>query len=277
MTALFANNSNIWNIHIGAFEKLQMLKILNLQQNYIEQIESNTFKSVSNLKELYLQDNQIHSIENDSFLDVFYLKTLKLHGNNLQYLNVSLFAIMNSLTEVTLSGNPWFCNCHFGPAFQKWLRNHQRIVTDIDYIYCMNDLIYTPWEVNGQKTRGTRREFINSTLMNAPLIYIDFSNICNNVSTIEYRYINSITGITSLAAAFGIFMLIVIVVHKNLLLIKVWVYNRFGVRFHHEENDNAEKPYDVFVTYARQDESFVVQHLLPELEEGDMSYRVGIK
>ena len=65
-----------------------------------------------------------------------------------------------------------------------------------------------------------------------------------------------------------------ILIHRNRLLVKVGLYNRFGIHFQHEAEDDEDKPYDVFIAHARNDDAFVIGTILPELEEREISYKV---
>ena len=179
---------------------------------------------------------------------------------------------MRFLSELTLRDNPWSCDWEFGPVFQKWLIKHYKMVSDIEQIYCMDNMIHISLctALHGPNSRESGRRVINNAGTKKALIYIDFSTDCHNP-------VKSITEVVSLAVAFAAFMVIVLVVSKNLLLIHVYLYNQFGVRFHREDNDNTDRPYDIFVTYAKQDAEFVLQNLLAELETGDKSYKVGTK
>ena len=53
---------------------------------------------------------------------------------------------------------------------------------------------------------------------------------------------------------------------KNRLLLREWAYNHFGARCCRRNEENEDKPYDVFLAHAREDDYFVVNDLLPGLE-----------
>lgn len=59
--------------------------------------------------------------------------------------------------------------------------------------------------------------------------------------------------------------------------IKVYLFAKnLCLWFVTEEELDKNKAYDVFVSYAHQDESFVVEHLLPELEQRENPFKVCI-
>ena len=110
------------------------------------------------------------------------------------------------------------------------------------------------------------------------IVDIDFS-VCKKPdfrTIIQHDKKQMTIGLVSLACAFTVVGILVVVIYCNRLLIKVWAYNRYGLRFkQHEDNENDQKPYDVYIAHARDDEFFVVKKLLAGLEEGDSSYKVG--
>ena len=77
-----------------------------------------------------------------------------------------------------------------------------------------------------------------------------------------------------MAAVFVFTAMITLLIFKNRLLLRVWAYNKCGIRCHREDNDNKDKPYDVFLAYALADEEIAVLRILPMLEFGPKSYVV---
>ncbi|KAL1488354.1 hypothetical protein ABEB36_014831 [Hypothenemus hampei] len=59
--------------------------------------------------------------------------------------------------------------------------------------------------------------------------------------------------------------------------VKIYLYaKQMCLWFVSEEELDKDKIYDVFVSYAHQDESFVIEHLLPELEKPENPFKVCI-
>ena len=77
---------------------------------------------------------------------------------------------------------------------------------------------------------------------------MDFFICRNETETIEHRY--HISLVASMAAVFVFIAMIILLIFKNRLLLRVCAYNKCGTRCHKEDNDNEDKPYDVFLAYA---------------------------
>ena len=270
---LFLNQSSVSTIDTGAFQFVRKMKLLYLQDNGIGTIERYVFRNLSALAELHLEDNEIEVIENNSFGYLPAVTNLYLHRNRLGVLDVSLFNNMPSLTELTLHGNPWVCDCPFGPAFQTWIKANRRILTpNIDNIYCTARV---PENVILEKCPGmntTELELHNEGVtIHKHILDFDFC-FCRNEPIINQEQL--VIGLVSMATGFTTVGLLVVVLHVNRLLILVLVYNRFGWRPCWKHEDYGNKRYDVFIAYAPADEYFVVREILPTLEEGEKTYRV---
>ena len=243
---LFLNKSHVNFIEPGTFKQLKKIKQIYLQENELNSLDELIFGDLRSLEGLYLQQNKIKSIGPGSFSQLVSLKHLLLHKNNLSHLDVRLFDSLKSLQSISLHDNPCECDCTFGPEFQKWLVINTEGITNPRKITCRN---------------------IKSG--NISIMDIDFF-YCHHPKIIG--------GLVSLSAVFILIGLLIVIVYRNRLLIMVWAYNRYGVRFRREEEDNEGKPYDVFVANTPADELFVIEEMLPRLEDPDgLNYKVGFK
>lgn len=111
---MFANNSfletiDISNNHIvympsDSFVGLDSLQILDLSKNKIQRIENGTF-SLKTLQILKLSDNKICNISENAFESLQALETLLLERNKLQSIPTRLFQNVDCLTFLDLSSN----------------------------------------------------------------------------------------------------------------------------------------------------------------------------
>ena len=246
-----------------------------LSSNYIETVEERALDkaSVKPLKGLDLSDNKIHFIDVRAFKNVPSLEWLKLHNNNLKVLETSILDFIPSLLNLSLHDNPWKCDCAFGPKFKGFIEQNHEIIFkpfSINCTYNTSNGIFTPSE------KSTKQRWDHSITRRKPILDMDTEfYICRNRTihkTIEHRYHFSL--VASMAAVFVLTAMITLLMYKKRLLIRVWAYNTCGTRCHKEDNDNKDKPYDVFLAYALADEEIAVFDILPTLEFGPKSYVV---
>ena len=245
---------------------------LVLSSNNIERVEKGAFDTPSTtyLQRLDLSDNIIHLIDDKAFGDVSSLEWLMLHNNNLRVLNLTLFDDLPNLKNLSLHKNPWECDCTYGPIFQTFIREKHGIIDKPFSIYCTyNGNFAQTWQLIKKSV-----DYYNIT--REPILDIDFY-FCHNKTvhkTVEHRYHLSVVGLATISAVFVFVAFTVILIYKHRLLLRVWAYNRFGARCHKENEENDDKPYDVFLAYALDDDYFVVNTLLQGLEKGPKSYAV---
>uniref|UniRef100_A0A6I8PBE8 Leucine-rich repeat transmembrane protein FLRT1 n=2 Tax=Ornithorhynchus anatinus TaxID=9258 RepID=A0A6I8PBE8_ORNAN len=136
------DDNRISTIPLHAFQGLDSLRRLVLDGNLLanQRIADDTFSRLRNLSELslvrnslvapplrlpsarlqklYLQDNAISHIPPDSLARMRELERLDLSNNNLTTLPRGLFDDLESLGQLLLRNNPWFCGCGL-----MWLRD----------------------------------------------------------------------------------------------------------------------------------------------------------
>ena len=251
-------------------------KKIFLDNNGIKTIKRGdfSFKRLPHLTELYFQNNEINTTENGSIDNLHRLKTLWLHNNKLKSINFDIFDNLYLLNVLTLHGNPWECTCEFGPSFQKFITTRLSIISNAKSIYCKYSNLTN---ANMQSVIKTREVELNQEgMFSQPVLDIDFS-FCENISLtriIHHRSGESLTGLITVTVLFLCIGCLSILVFKQRLLLRVWIYNKFGVHFHRESDDDEDKPYDVFLAHARDDDRFVIGSLLPELECSEAPYKV---
>jgi Leucine-rich repeat (LRR) protein len=93
--ALDLSGCNIINIEKGAFNSLNKLVILKLSNNNIKKISSRMFSS--HLRVLYLDGNSLEDIDSDAFAELKALQKLYLQHNRLQEMTSTLPGSLNVL------------------------------------------------------------------------------------------------------------------------------------------------------------------------------------
>ena len=105
LKGLFLNDNQITSIKKGVFDGLHNLKWLNLSSNQISSIEEGAFDGLNNLTELFLNDNQITSIKKGVFDGLHNLKGLFLNDNQITSIKKGVFDGLHNLKGLYLPCN----------------------------------------------------------------------------------------------------------------------------------------------------------------------------
>ncbi|XP_043266804.1 toll-like receptor Tollo [Venturia canescens] len=288
LKVLFLNGSNIEMVQNRSFNGLRDLEDLHLQDNRIHELRGHEFEGLDNLKTLYLQNNEIASVANNTFRPLRSLRVLRLQGNHLTTLAV--WSLPSSI-EVSLSRNPWSCECDYLQVYREWIRESVSRVSDVSKIRCV--LNVTEFEAFGDEVYKDD-EFGFSVI------------VTNNVESNGTNLATSCTGLTSidngiqgnltktiierqalqdylplLVATLAAFLIVVLLCMLAFIFrqeFRVWFHSRFGVRIFYKntdtDRDDRDKLFDAFVSYSSKDEAFVAEELAPVLEMGNPSYKL---
>ncbi|XP_078486636.1 uncharacterized protein LOC108949610 [Ciona intestinalis] len=109
-SVLNMDNNNIAGIECGTFALMESLQYLRFAQNSLTSVASCTFMGLSQIVSLDLSNNKLTQISSEAFENMQHLKNLHLNNNFLVTLSAEWFA-GKQLAVVTLSGNPWLCDC----------------------------------------------------------------------------------------------------------------------------------------------------------------------
>jgi len=136
--------------------------------------------------------------------------------------------------RLVLGGNPWLCSCSQRPLLNFLMTSWSRI-EDYDDIYCEN----------GEK-----------------LAALTLETMCSDISTAL-----RVTAIV-LPMVTIIILVTLALVYRHRRTLRAWMYTQriFLSCITQEEEEEDDRIYDAFVSYAHQDEDFVVEQLVPQLE-----------
>ena len=265
--SLFLNASQIEAVSSQTFNGLTELEVLHLEDNLIHALQGHEFSNLTSLKELYLERNKLVAIDDMTFSALASLELLHLHDNLLNVYPVWRLGtlLMPSLTALTISGNPWTCQCKFVHKFHKFAKDRPQLLADLVHVKCVAD------------TNGGLVSLSNGT--------------CSDALAVTYHTSSSnpMTGVTGLVnvlpiAAAIIAVCIVMAVASVLLFVfrtplRVWLHSKYGIRVMNAGlGRNEDKLYDAFVSYSVKDDDFVQQVLVPQLEQEDLpAYKLCIQ
>ncbi|KAG7174382.1 toll-like receptor Toll2-like 2 [Homarus americanus] len=216
---------------------------INMRNNSITSLDALQDPSYRRLVNLTIPNNKLSFI-NESYLPEK-LKVLNICGNNLTSLSGSLLKFLN-VTDMHLSlgNNPWTCNCDL-IDFLNFLYVPLRKVDDFDDIRCKDQ--------------------------DEPLITLSEHSLCPFF--MQPMVIVTIVAILIFLILFAVLGTVSFYKYKQ--GIKVWLFtHRVCLWAVTEDEMDADKKYDAFISYSHKDEEFVNKILVPGLECGDPKYRV---
>lgn len=284
LRVLYLNASNIETIHNRTFHGLKELEILHLDHNRLHFIAGHEFEGLENITHLYLEHNRISSIGNGSFDNMPRLKILHIDHNRLTIFNA--WRLTPGLIEVTLSSNPWSCECEFIEQMKEWATKSEFIIdamrmrcvfasnnTELDFYteeIFRDDPQYGFNVIKDTAISCTGAQSINGSIN---------GNLTATKTIIRRQAIHDyIPLLTATLAGFLLILFSACVVFIFRQEMRVWFHSRFGVRLFYRptdsDADDRRKLFDAFISYSSKDEAFVAEELAPMLENGDPQYKL---
>lgn len=141
LRVIHLDHNGILTLGNRSFNGLPQLEILYLNNNHIDQITDGVFENLRNLAELHLEFNKISFIEDGAFSYLESLSVLYLNHNRLMTLPDSVVKMLWIVDNITLSGNPWPCDCDFRINTLPILTNRSLIVFDFNNSFCHNSSV----------------------------------------------------------------------------------------------------------------------------------------
>ncbi|XP_067216691.1 protein toll-like [Linepithema humile] len=276
LKVLDLSDNRITSISRELFNGLHALMELNMAQNHLRTISAESFSSLKSLKVAIFSNNHLtlqstffypnivpklpfhycHSLKalylsHNNISDIIFdglsstIEILQLHSNNISKIHpdvLEFFRNSTSLIYLTLHDNPWECNCDT-VDFLHFIHAEYRKITDI-------------FEVSQTMCHGTNKSVSDMT----------FYDFCPLDTT-------AIISISVLIILIGFIICIFGLYYKYQELIKIWLFAHEWW-FVTKDLLNKEKLYDAFVSYSHDDHSFIINELVPKLENGPTLYKL---
>lgn len=213
---------------------------LNMQHNNLTSLPAAHTPGYANVTKLIAANNNLSQIE--GYQLPRNLKFLDMRNNFLKTLDRNTLMSMNSskLSEVYLANNSWMCDCEARPLL-RFAQSNVQLVKDFSNMTCSNteELTY----------------------------FYDLQDLC----PIERKFY------TFLLILIALLCLLLALYYKYQTEIKVWLYaHDMCLWFVAEDELDHDKVYDAFISYSAKDEDFVLDILLPELENGRPSFKLCV-
>ncbi|XP_041478856.1 toll-like receptor Tollo [Lytechinus variegatus] len=263
LNILYLNGNNISFIHKDAFRPLRSLEEVNLSYNNLDE----TFLlSFIETRKLSLSHNSLTRVTEDTFAGVReYTGSLDLSYNLITSIAETIFLDTPNLTQVYLHGNlltviPSF---HSLPkSLEIMSLQHNPLVCSCNLISYQGLTRYTPGVDGNATCKQKGNAFVTLGQVNSS--YCRKGGI-NPIHTVLIS-LGTVTGVIAV-----VFMCFVIY-KKNETLIKLMLLEYFPEDM---SDEDANKPFDVFISYSQLDDEYVLRYLVPLLEnEEEASYSI---
>ncbi|KAG8036526.1 hypothetical protein G9C98_003848 [Cotesia typhae] len=218
---------------------------MDLSGNFLKTMPSLNQKGYENITILRLNNNNISSIDADNLSDT--LEELYLDNNNMTELDSKVWKKLKNSTKIkhlTLHENNWRCDCETRDLID--FIQHKRVkIPELEKVHChkaKRPIFSTPID-----------EFCPSDLYWLIGICVGialFGILIGGISALYYRYQHEI---------------------------KVWLYaHQWCLWFVTESELDKDKTYDAFISFSHKDEEFIVNELVPKLEQGPKPFKICV-
>ncbi|XP_012215724.1 protein toll-like [Linepithema humile] len=241
-------------ISFESFSSLKSLKVAKFSNNYLTLqstlfypniVPKSPFHNCPSLKELYLSHNNISQIILNGLSRS--IEILELHSNKISKIRpdvLEFFQNSTTLTYLTLHDNPWECNCD-AVDFLYFIHTEYRKIHNIP-------------EVSQVMCHGTNKSVSDMT-------FYDFCPF----TTVIIRI-----GVLITLIGFNICILGLCYKYNKKYNKKWLIAHEWYIRFVTEKQLNEEELYDAFVSYSHKDHNFIINELVPKLENGPTPYKL---
>ena len=261
---LLINSNQISEVNTGTFRNLSDLRKLDLAQNQLSALQMDMFEGLVGLETLDLRFNQINRVEKGSFQAMKSLKYLNIRGNQLKTISNTEFTSFAQIQSLKLSQNPWPCECAFVEIMKRFMNQNAKRIDDFDDIAC---------EYYDREKNKHMKHF---------LFDVHKPEFCmNDAAVVKILDNTPVISISVVLSVIIVALIIVIVIFKHRKFLKIWCFVKFRRKFHCDnENDEANRPYDAFISYSSKDVDIVAREIVPHLEEprnGREGYKLCVR
>ncbi|XP_061081695.1 toll-like receptor 22 [Conger conger] len=233
---LNAGNLNIESLHPDTFSHTPHLLHLDISKNTFTTLTSQVFWNIPDLTMLIINKVRLQSLDFLIQANLSRLQALAVKQNQLAVINETLIRSLPALTCLSMANNTFTCDCQ-NAWFIRWARddNHTQVIGASGFT------CNYPADLSGAKLLD----------LDTGLCYVDIGFFCFVSTTI----LVVLTLLGSMCYHFFRWQMI-----YTYYLFQAFLYDR-------RNKKTQEFEYDAFISYNTRDEPWVLEELLPELED----------
>ena len=191
-----------------------------------------------NVKTANFGNNSISKISMEALVALQNVSLLHIDHNALQRLpgNITNIHFKGGI-DLKLGDNPWICDCTT-MDIRSWMKDHEAVITDKLLVTC-----HSP-----------------PHMLNKKMLYTHDSIFCPKNNVQINNYLIGLVVLSTSITLICIFSLIAIKIRR-------WVVNgRLAGQMALLDEVDAEREFDVFVSYACEEEDYILDDFIPQLE-----------
>ncbi|XP_035681315.1 toll-like receptor 2 [Branchiostoma floridae] len=240
------SNNAIHTLEAETFSEMKDLQVLDLSQNnmtFTAEAPALLFAGPKNLTSLYLAQNLIRGCPEGLGSAVPYLQHLDLQKNNISVFSETFLKGLGSLKEIDLSGNPFSCTCDM-----EWLFDWFEENSTLAFINWKDYECYYP-----RHSRGVNFEHFNPEVLK-----------CDHT---DHTRLGLSLGISLTLAVLVIVLAAVLYYHCRWRVKYGWfvLCGKKGEQIEQKVEDEYFK-YEAFLSYCSNDRWWVIDELIPKVE-----------
>lgn len=260
LTFLVLQDIGLERILPGALQEFPNLQQLDVSHNVLNTFSDDIITNLTHLHTVDLSNNRVNSLSSHTFATNLNLTTVNIHSNYLKTLEDGVFNSTTYLKVLTLHNNPFICNCSLF-WLKQWLQSHLDVVPKLYDVKC----------------------YVNSSNPDLyPIIQVaDLDFGCYNPDVLTVQEYNAVIVTSTLTL---LFLMVGAVTFRHRRAIRVILYTRYGFHVLHDDDDddvvldNVRWEYDAYIAYSDEDIQFVLENIIPILEDDDnLRYKLCVR
>lgn len=259
---LYLNNSKVMSLHNRTFNGVPSLKVLHIENNHLEELRGYEFDQLTNLNELFLEHNAISFVGNSTFNALKNLEVLTLGNNKITdfspWTQLAAASESGSLTQVSLEGNRWRCDCETMIRLQEWIKDFGGEFADVNRMLCTDSRIV------GDVMKSC--EEIHENAIATPAVQ---RTVLMGNGLIGGSYVPLLAAVLVAIIGTALLIALVCVFRQD---VRLWAHAKYGIRLFKDptqsvgkNNDDNDKLYDAYFVYSVRDSEFISEVIGAEL------------